>query len=100
LLLSYADAHLQCFGEKNIDIHLARVPASFSIAAEQIAEDVAELLLPRRFRNLYRADRLRAVGNTRPLRPSTLADAQWTREFITSLNAMASTREEVVQWTC
>ena len=100
LILSHADGHLEAFGEKNVNIRIVRVPAANSIESERTAEETMELMLPRRYRDLYRADRLRAVGNTRPLRPSTLVDAKWTRDFIAALNAMASTREEVVQWTC
>jgi len=98
LVVSHSDGHIEVFGEKNVSVRIVRMPAANSLQSERTAEDVAELMLPRRYRDLYRADRLRAVGNTRPLRPSTLVDAQWARDFITALNAMAGTREEVTTW--
>ena len=99
LIISHADGHLEVFGEKNVSARIVRVPAANSFQSQRMAEDTVELMLPRRYRDLYRADRLRAVGNTRPLRPSVLVDAQWTRDFIAALDAMADTREEVMQWT-
>jgi hypothetical protein len=72
LILSHPDGCLEIFGE-GIDVHLARVPVAFSPAAERQAEEVTGMLLPLRFRDLWRRDRLRAVGTTRPLLPSVLA---------------------------
>ncbi len=101
LVLSYADGHLEIFGEKNIDVHIARVPVATSAKAEIQAEEVAELLLPARYRELYRADLLRKNGATRPLLPSVLAAARQAREDIVLLDRMGvdTPAQEGVIWT-
>ncbi len=73
LIVSHADGHLEIFGEKNFDFHIARVPSATSRGAEIAAEEVTLMLLPRRYRDLFRADLLRKNGTTRPLLSSVLA---------------------------
>ncbi|NOY41266.1 MAG: hypothetical protein GXP26_05460 [Planctomycetes bacterium] len=88
LILSHGDGHIEIFGEKNIDIYLARIP--HCPGSEALAEDVAELAIPRRYRDLYRADRLRATGSTRPLLPSVMARAVQAKEDIVVLNRLGA----------
>jgi hypothetical protein len=100
LVISGADGAIEAFAERGVDVHFCRVPAAFSRAAEEQAEEVAELLIPRRFRDLWRRDRLRAVGTTRPLLPSVLARSLAVDELIGAFNGMKQPGEsEVVQWT-
>lgn len=103
LIVIQGDGHIEAFAERHVDVHVARVPVSFSREAEQTAEDVAELLLPPRFRELFRRDRLRAVGTTRPLLPTTLARAIATNDLIAALDTTTSANapiaeSEVVAW--
>jgi len=90
LILSHADGHLECFGERHLDVHLARVPAAFSTDVELAAEAVVEMLLPPRYRSLYRADLLRKNGTTRPLLPSVFADARQAKKDIATLNRLGA----------
>jgi len=90
LILSHADGHIEIFGEKNIDVHLSRVPAAFSTDVELSAEGAMELLLPRRYRPLFRADMLRKNGTTRPLLPSVLADSIRAGKDIATLNRVGA----------
>jgi broad specificity phosphatase PhoE len=104
LVLTHADGHVECYAERGVTIHLTRVPAAFTPDGERQAEDVAEWLLPRRYRELWRADYLRANGTTRPLLPSTLAEAHTVTAIIDALNqatdSFAPTEEsEAVAWT-
>ena len=103
LIMSHSDGHLEAFADGHADIRLIRVPMAFSPVAENIAEDVAELLIPRCYRALYRRDRLRLVGSTRPLLPTVLRDSLATRDATNSLNAMNDAfappaEMEVVTW--
>jgi len=100
LILSYPDGYQEVFAERHVDVHLVRVPVTNSPEGEQIADDVIEMMLPWRYRSLYRADRLRATGTTRPLLPSVMARAMANTEAISTLNELASQSagEEVV-WT-
>jgi len=100
LVLSHADGFLEVFAERHIDVHLARVPVAYTLEGEQIADDLLELMLLPRYRDLYRADRLRKTGTTRPLLPSVLAQVKTTREVFNVLNNLATqpAEEEVVTW--
>ena len=85
-----------------IDIHIARVPESFSREGERQAEDLAEMMLPPRYRDLYRADRLRKTGTTRPLIPSDLSDSFVVRDYLEALTDLTGEKEnewEVMTWT-
>jgi hypothetical protein len=86
LILSHSDGYCEIFAERAVEIHLQRVPAAFSIEGEAQAEDVMEALLPRRFRELWRADFLRVNGTTRPLLPSVLKQALGIKELCRKLN--------------
>ena len=101
LIVSHCDGHLEAFAERNIDVHIARVPQSFSSVGERQAEEVAEAMLPRRYRELWRADRLRKTGTVRPLQPSVLADSLAVRGVLSALNSAttAPAEQEVCAWT-
>ena len=79
--------------EVYLDIHVARVPWAPSGAGspeEAKAEDVAEALLPLRFRPLWESgSALAAVASTRPLLPSELLAARNAALSIAQLNAVA-----------
>jgi hypothetical protein len=63
---------MQVFVEGKAQVQVARVPVGFSREAQDQADDVAELLLPKRWREVWRADNLKVVGTTQPLLPSVL----------------------------
>ena len=98
LILSHPDGHLEIFGEA-IDAHICRVPTASTIEAERQAEQVVEWLLPHRFRDLWQRDKLRAVGTSRPLLPSTLARSLATTKAVAALNSMTAQEQEVATWS-
>ena len=61
LIVSHPDQHLEVFSAAAVDIHLARVCAARTSEGERMADEILELMLPERYRELYRADMLRAV---------------------------------------
>lgn len=101
LIVSHGDGYIEAFAERNIDVHIARVPVAHSREAEQNAEHVAELLLPVRYRPLFQRDRLRAAGTTQPLLPSALQQSFVVRDCVQRLNQLtgANAESEVVVWT-
>ena len=102
LVLSHPDGHLEVFAEKCTAVHIARVPTAGSSEAERQSEDVTHWLLPRRYRDLHRADRLRATGTTRPLKPSALKASLEVPAVIEDLNrlaAMFAPQPEAMVWT-
>lgn len=86
LVLIHADGLTEVYGDRTIDAAVVNVPDC--PGHEAMAEDVAELLLPARYRALYRADRLRATGIARKLSPSALLAARQTAVDIERLNAI------------
>ncbi|TWU24775.1 hypothetical protein [Bythopirellula polymerisocia] len=86
LVVSHPNGHLEVFGDRHIVVHIARLPVANNIEAERIAQNVVEMLLDRPFLAVYRADKLRAVGTTRPLLPTVLARELATNELIRILN--------------
>lgn len=97
LILSHHDSFIEVFAERNTDVHIARVPQGFTLEGERQADQIAEGRLPRRYRQLWRADRLRATGSTHPLLPSTLADSQSINELLTAFNS--DEQHGVMIWT-
>src|SRR5262245_51677303 len=89
LVVAHPDGHLEAFAEAHVSVLIARVPIAPTREAEALADDVFWLSLPLSFRALYRADRLRAVGTTRPLLPSTMTQSRATEKLIVQLNAVA-----------
>ena len=86
LILSHPDGNLEVFSDTNIDYHFARVPVAFDQDRECMSEEVSAMLLPVRYRDLWRADRLRLVGSTRPLLPSVLCDARFNQAMLDTCN--------------
>lgn len=86
LIAISSDGYLEAFAPKNVDVAFARIPAATSVFGQQVAEDCFEQLLPRRLRDLWRRDLLRATSSTAPLRVETIAAALETRDIIAALN--------------
>lgn len=75
LILSRPDGTLAIYIEGQADVKVQRVPVGFSREAQDQAEDVAEMLLPPRWREVWAANNLKAVGTTAPLLPSVLVES-------------------------
>lgn len=75
LVVSHPDGMLQIFVEGQADVKVARIPVAFSREAEDQAEEITEMLLPRRWREVWAANNLKAVATSRPLLPSVLRDS-------------------------
>ena len=86
LFAVHADGYVEAFGDDAIDIKIVRVPQAPSPASEALTDDVFELMLPPRYRRLYRADKLRTVGTTRPVLPSVALAARDAQLAILSLS--------------
>lgn len=100
LVVSHPDGFIEVYAPPNIDARVYRVLASHSRDTERIADDCIDLELPPRFRELHRADLLRATGTTRPRRPSSALQALVIRDAIAGLNDLApEPAGEVVAWT-
>ena len=99
LVLSHGDGHVEAFADKGVDVLIARVPLSQTREGERLAEDCLELSLPQRYRDLYRADRLRANGTTRPLSAEAAHAALLTGDALEALDRLSADDQEAMQWT-
>ncbi|QDT72224.1 hypothetical protein [Lacipirellula limnantheis] len=88
LVAIHSGGFLEAFAERNIDVVFARIPAATSLFGQQIAEDCFELLLPQRYRDLWRRDYLRASSSTAPLTAEAVMEALTTRDSIAALNSV------------
>lgn len=85
LIAVHADGFLEAFAERNLDVAFARIPAASNQASERLAEDCFEQMLPLRYRELWRADLLRACGSTAPLRVETIQAALAAKDCVAAL---------------
>ena len=79
---------IEVYGEA-LDVHVCHVPAVEHWHNESAADHVAHARLPWRFRDLWRADWLRAVDTTRPMTVVALAAAQATHDALVTLDRLA-----------
>ncbi len=102
LVVAHGDNFIEVFGAKNVAALIVRCPTMGSNNGEELAEDYLESSLPQRWRELYFPGFLRASLANRPLVPSVIDEAQWTRDFLTGINDMSSQQaptREVIVWT-
>lgn len=85
LIAVHPDGYLEAFADKSVDVRFARHLDAHTPAGERLAEDCFEMLLPQRYRDLWRRDLLRACGTTDLLRPQAVLDALAARDCITAL---------------
>lgn len=100
LVVASPDGFVEVYAPPNIDARVYRVLAAHSREAERAADECIDLELPRRFRELHRADFLRTTSTTRPRLPSSALQALVVRDVIASLNQLSGEpEEEVIVWT-
>lgn len=85
LVAVHGDGYLEVFANQNIDVRIVRMPVAHTLRGEQIAEDCFELMLPRRWRDIWRRDHLRSNGSTAPLTAEAALKALAARDCIAGL---------------
>ena len=88
LIVVHADGYLEGFAPKNLDIAFARVPAATSAFGQAVADDCFEMMLPLRYRELWRRDLLRANGTAHPLSAQSVLDALAAKDAIAALTPL------------
>jgi hypothetical protein len=88
LVLAHADGWLEVFAEPNVDVRIAMVPTTGTIAGESLAEAYLELALSPRYRELHWPGKLRAADRLRVLRPSELLHRDHELALLRGLNAI------------
>lgn len=83
---------LEAFAERNLDVAFARIPVASNQASERLAEECFELMLPRRYRDLWRRDYLRANGTTEPLSPEAVMAALAAKDSVAALESFMSSK--------
>lgn len=81
----FPDGAFTVHGE-NIVVHVVAIPDC--PGSEILAEDTAELLVPKRVRYLFADGYVKAMGICRPMKPSALLAARQTAKLIHGLNRL------------
>ena len=95
LVAVHPDGFLEAFANKSVDVRFVRMPVAHSRESECLAEDCFELMLPPRYRDLWRRDLLRANGTTYPLTAQSALDALAAKDCIGALNQLSEPMERV-----
>jgi len=92
LLLSHSDGHLEVVSDRGIDIHLQQLPVATSIEGEVLAEEIAYLQTPRRFRALLSTFAPQPLGTTKPVTVGAMSRALAVQDCVDQLNAVLENR--------
>ena len=95
VVVAHVDGFVEIFANQNIDVRIVRIPVAHTRAGEILAEQCAELMLPRRYRDLWRRDHLRAVGTAKPLTAQAALDSLAAKDCVAALNQTAGPMERV-----
>jgi hypothetical protein len=95
LIKHYPDGYVEAFAPENVRVHFARVVAASSVEGEQLADDLFHDGLPWNFRDLHRADCLRANAIVRPLTADTARSALACQSAIKAVNNLAEEAADV-----
>lgn len=85
LVVVHVDGFIEAFAEKSVDVCFARLLEFDTPAGELLAEECFEMMLPKRYRDLWRRDYLRANGTTDLLRPQAVIDALAAKDCIAAI---------------
>ena len=94
------DGFIEVYANRNaVNCHIAVKPEAVGADEEQLAEDVIELEMPRRYRELYWPGNQVAVGQVRKRTPEKIAEFEYQKEmFHTLSNVGPQTKWEVKEW--
>ena len=94
LFVIRSEGAVDVYAEAHVNVLIAREPVAPSRAAEALADDALYLLLPRRYRALYRADRLCARGTSRRLTAGAAHAVLLIHDLLDALNALSADEDE------
>lgn len=98
LVVAHADGHIEVYGE-SVDVFIATPLVMHTQVGEQLADEYLDARLPRRHRDLHRADKLVAVHQVKPVRPSDEAERLLRLELVREAMAIRHDQSEVTTWT-
>ena len=94
------DGFIEVYANRNaVNCHIAVKPEAVGADEEQLAEDVIELEMPRRYRELYWPGNQVAVGQVRKRTPEQIAEFEYQKEMFQTLsNGNQQAKWEVKEW--
>ncbi|MBA4107838.1 MAG: hypothetical protein C0485_19065 [Pirellula sp.] len=95
LIAVHPDGFLEAFANKSVDVRFCRIPLANSSPGKCVAEDCFALMLPPRYRELWRRDMLRSNGTSRPLTAQAALDALAANDCLAELNRVTEAMERV-----
>lgn len=85
--------YVEFFAERNIDIHVAKIPQPGSYGLEGLAEQCLEASIPWRFRHLFDRSKLRGNAFIWPLPASVAQDALRVKRIVAAVNKLQEEAE-------
>lgn len=98
LVVAHADGHIEVYGE-SVDVHVVTPLTMNTAAGEALADEYLDARLPRRHRDLHRADKLVTVHQAKPVRPTDEAARLVRLELVREAAAIRHNQSEVTTWT-
>lgn len=102
LVIAHGDGHIAAYAERHIDVCIRQAMTCMTQDAERLADEILIADLPQRYRDLYRADYLRATHTIRPITPHDVAAAQFDRQLLDCLSDIIRSTTaggEATSWT-
>ena len=96
LIAVHPDGYIEVFGDKSIDVKIARFPVAETVRGELISEACFLLALPLRHRELFDRRLLRANGTARPLTPEVARAALQVKRTLPILDKIGDLPREAV----
>ena len=93
LVLLNSDGFVECFANKDVDIHILNKPHASTPAAEVLAEEYVELTIPRSYREVYWPSYRRAVEQVRKTTPEDIMRRKYDVELLRAILALGDDRK-------
>ncbi|QDT74835.1 hypothetical protein [Lacipirellula limnantheis] len=81
--------YVEFFAERNIDIHVAKIPQPDTCGLEDLAEQCLECSIPLRFRHLFDRSKLRGNAFIAPLAATVALYARAKRRALSQVDRIA-----------
>lgn len=100
LVILHSDGYVQVYGDRKlVDCHVAIMPQMTSDKGQMLAEQILELELPLRYKQIYWPGNLIGTHQVRTRTLDDIAQTEWELQFCRVLSAIGQdARAEVVEW--
>ena len=87
LIVAHGDGWIEAYADKHIDVRIEIAPYITTPEGELLSEEYIELMLPKRYREMYWPIRRRAAGQVRKILPSDLERRDWEIDLLKAIDS-------------